>query len=160
MKNLKMCVLLLVSTVIAGVLIPAYGAPGSKDTKYMSNNKIPIAQAPGGFTTTASGLQYKDAVVGTGAMPHTGQTVTVHYTGYLMNGTKFDSSVDRGQPFQFQIGEGQVIKGWDEGVGTMRVGGKRRLIIPPDLGYGAQGAGNAIPPNATLVFDVQLLGVQ
>lgn len=130
------------------------------NTQQWKNNKMTIAQAPGGFTTTASGLQYKDAVVGTGAMPRPGQTVSVHYTGYLTNGTKFDSSVDRGQPFQFQIGEGQVIKGWDEGVGSMHVGGKRRLIIPPDLGYGAAGAGNAIPPNATLVFDVQLLGVQ
>jgi peptidylprolyl isomerase len=135
------------------------GSKAANDNGW-SSNKMTIAQAPNGFTSTSSGLQYKDAVVGTGAMPHPGQTVSVHYTGWLTNGKKFDSSVDRGQPFQFQIGEGQVIKGWDEGVGTMRVGGKRRLVIPPTLGYGSTGAGNAIPPNATLVFDVQLLGVQ
>src|ERR1700694_1078363 len=109
--------------------------------------------------TTASGLQYEDVVVGTGASPKVGDTVTVHYTGKLVNGTKFDSSVDRGPPFQFVIGVGQVIKGWDEGVVSMKVGGKRHLTIPAALGYGAQGAGRDIPPNATLVFDVELLGV-
>lgn len=109
---------------------------------------------------TASGLQYQDTTVGTGAQPKTGQTVTVHYTGWLKNGTKFDSSVDRGEPFQFIIGQGQVIKGWDEGVSTMKVGGKRRLTIPSTLGYGERGAGGKIPPNATLLFDVELLGVQ
>jgi peptidylprolyl isomerase len=110
--------------------------------------------------TTPSGLKYTDEIVGTGASPSPGQVVTVHYTGTLENGTKFDSSVDRGQPFTFQIGIGRVIKGWDEGVMTMRVGGKRRLIIPPYLGYGARGAGGVIPPNATLIFDVELLGVK
>ena len=111
--------------------------------------------------TTASGLQYSDEVVGTGVSPERGQTVTVHYTGTLENGAKFDSSVDRGSPFTFQIGVGQVIKGWDEGVMSMKVGGKRRLIIPADLGYGARGAGGGlIPPNATLIFDVELLGVK
>jgi FKBP-type peptidyl-prolyl cis-trans isomerase len=109
--------------------------------------------------TTPTGLKYQDAIVGKGDMPRFGQTVTVHYTGWLTNGTKFDSSVDRGQPFEFQIGTGQVIKGWDEGVSTMRVGGKRRLTIPSDLGYGARGAGGVIPPNSTLVFDVELLGI-
>ncbi len=109
--------------------------------------------------TTPSGLQYKDLVVGTGATPQKGQNVKVHYTGTLENGTKFDSSRDRGEPFQFRIGVGQVIKGWDEGVITMQVGGRRELIIPPNLGYGARGAGRVIPPNATLVFDVELLGV-
>ena len=109
--------------------------------------------------TTESGLQYVDIEEGTGEMPQTGQTVTVHYTGTLENGLKFDSSVDRGQPFNFKIGVGQVIQGWDEGVGTMKVGGKRKLIIPSDLGYGARGAGGVIPPNATLLFDVELLGV-
>jgi len=109
--------------------------------------------------TTASGLQYQDVVVGTGDSPKVGQSVTVHYTGMLTNGTKFDSSVDRGQPFQFVIGVGQVIKGWDEGVLSMKVGGKRRLTIPAGLGYGAQGAGTLIPPNATLIFDVELLAV-
>lgn len=109
--------------------------------------------------TTASGLKYVDEVVGEGASPEAGQKVTVHYTGTLPDGRKFDSSRDRNQPFTFMIGKGQVIKGWDEGVMTMRVGGKRKLIIPSELGYGARGAGGAIPPNATLLFDVELLGV-
>ena len=115
-------------------------------------------------TTTASGLQITDTVVGQGASPLPGQTCVMHYTGWLYKdgakGAKFDSSVDRGQPFEFSIGMGQVIKGWDEGVATMKVGGKRTLIIPAALGYGARGAGGAIPPNATLVFDVELLGVK
>ncbi|HIK45072.1 MAG TPA: FKBP-type peptidyl-prolyl cis-trans isomerase [Leptolyngbyaceae cyanobacterium M65_K2018_010] len=109
--------------------------------------------------TTDSGLQYIDLVEGTGAMPQTGQRVTVHYTGTLEDGTKFDSSRDRGRPFTFQIGVGQVIKGWDEGVSTMRVGGQRQLIVPADLGYGSRGAGGVIPPNATLIFDVELLRI-
>lgn len=107
--------------------------------------------------TTESGLRYEDTVVGTGASPQPGHEVTVHYTGMLEDGTKFDSSVDRGQPFKFNIGIGRVIKGWDEGVMTMKVGGKRKLVIPPQLGYGARGAGGVIPPNATLVFEVELL---
>ncbi|URR35692.1 FKBP-type peptidyl-prolyl cis-trans isomerase [Thermosynechococcus sp. HN-54] len=110
--------------------------------------------------TTPSGLQYEDIVVGSGVQPQVGDRVTVHYTGMLTDGRIFDSSRDRGQPFQFQIGVGQVIKGWDEGVGSMQVGGQRRLIIPPNLGYGARGAGGVIPPNATLIFDVELLAVQ
>lgn len=114
-------------------------------------------QADSDYTTTSSGLQYRDLEEGTGATPQPGQTVTVHYTGTLEDGTKFDSSRDRGQPFQFRIGVGQVIKGWDEGVATMRAGGRRELVIPPELGYGARGAGGVIPPNATLVFDVELL---
>nr|WP_278003423.1 FKBP-type peptidyl-prolyl cis-trans isomerase [Nodosilinea sp. TSF1-S3] len=109
--------------------------------------------------TTDSGLQYVDVVEGTGAMPQPGQRVTVHYTGTLEDGTKFDSSRDRGRPFTFQIGVGQVIKGWDEGVGTMRVGGQRKLVIPSELGYGSRGAGGVIPPNATLLFDVELLRI-
>ncbi|OLP19410.1 peptidylprolyl isomerase [Leptolyngbya sp. 'hensonii'] len=117
----------------------------------MENNQTSV--------TTDSGLQYVELVEGTGATPQTGQMVTVHYTGTLENGKKFDSSRDRDRPFQFKIGVGQVIKGWDEGVGSMKVGGRRQLIIPPDLGYGAQGAGGVIPPNATLIFDVELLGV-
>ena len=114
--------------------------------------------------TTASGLQITDSKVGTGATPKPGQTCVMHYTGWLYQngakGKKFDSSVDRGEPFEFPIGQKRVIAGWDEGVATMKVGGKRTLIIPPALGYGARGAGDAIPPNATLIFEVELLGVK
>jgi peptidylprolyl isomerase len=110
--------------------------------------------------TTPSGLKYEDIVVGTGASPQSGQNVTVHYTGTLEDGTKFDSSLDHGQPFTFQIGVRRVIQGWDEGVMTMKVGGKRKLVIPPQLGYGARGYPPVIPPNATLVFEVELLDVQ
>lgn len=109
--------------------------------------------------TTDSGLQYIEIEEGTGATPQTGQTVTVHYTGTLTDGTKFDSSRDRNRPFSFRLGTGQVIRGWDEGLSTMKVGGQRRLIIPPELGYGARGAGGVIPPNATLVFDVELISI-
>ncbi|HSB12176.1 MAG TPA: FKBP-type peptidyl-prolyl cis-trans isomerase [Blastocatellia bacterium] len=119
----------------------------------------PIA-GPDGTVTTASGLQYVDEVVGNGESPKLGQMVTVHYTGTLENGTKFDSSVDQGRPLPFKIGTGEVIRGWDEGIMTMKVGGKRRLIVPPSLGYGAKGFGTKIPPNATLIFEVELLGVQ
>ena len=104
-------------------------------------------------------LQIEDLVVGTGAEATSGQNVDVHYTGWLTDGQKFDSSVDRGRPFSFPLGGGRVIKGWDQGVVGMRVGGKRRLTIPPHLGYGVRGAGSVIPPNATLVFEVELLGV-
>lgn len=113
--------------------------------------------------TTPSGLQYEDTQLGTGAEAKSGQRVSVHYTGWLFNdgkqGNKFDSSKDRGQPFQFGLGAGQVIKGWDEGVQGMKVGGTRRLVIPAALGYGARGAGGVIPPNATLLFEVELLAV-
>ena len=115
-------------------------------------------------TTTSTGLGMIDTKVGTGPSPKPGQTVVVHYTGWLYEGgkrgKKFDSSVDRGQPFEFPLGKGQVIPGWDEGVATMKVGGKRTLIIPPSLGYGSSGAGGVIPPNATLIFDIELLGVK
>jgi peptidylprolyl isomerase len=118
----------------------------------------------GKIMTTPSGLQIIDTQVGTGASPKAGQTCVMHYTGWLyengQKGKKFDSSVDRNEPFEFPIGMKRVIGGWDEGVATMKVGGKRTLIIPPELGYGARGAGGVIPPNATLMFDVELLGVK
>ncbi len=123
-----------------------------------------LAQDASKATTTASGLKYIDTKIGTGATPKTGQTCVMHYTGWLyemgVKGKKFDSSKDHGQPFPFTIGAGQVIGGWDEGVATMKVGGKRTLIIPPELGYGARGAGGVIPPNAWLIFDVELLDVK
>jgi peptidylprolyl isomerase len=122
------------------------------------------AQPAGKPMTTASGLQIIDSKEGTGATPKTGQTCVMHYTGWLyengQKGKKFDSSVDRNEPFEFVIGQRQVIGGWDEGVASMKVGGKRTLIIPPALGYGARGAGGLIPPNATLMFDVELLAVK
>jgi FKBP-type peptidyl-prolyl cis-trans isomerase len=125
---------------------------------------IATAQTAGKIMTTASGLQIIDSMVGTGASPKPGQICVMHYTGRLYEdgkkGKKFDSSVDRNQPFEFPIGQRRVIAGWDEGVATMQVGGKRTLIIPPALGYGARGAGSVIPPNATLMFDVELLGVK
>jgi len=109
---------------------------------------------------TASGLGIEDLVVGDGATASAGQRVSVHYTGWLENGTKFDSSKDRGEPFMFSLGRGEVIRGWDEGVSGMKVGGKRKLTIPAALGYGTRGAGGVIPPNATLLFEVELLGVR
>jgi peptidylprolyl isomerase len=117
-----------------------------------------------GMNATGTGLSYEDTQVGAGASPQAGQTCMMHYTGWLWvdgkKGTKFDSSLDRGRPFSFSIGRGQVIKGWDEGVASMQVGGKRTLLIPPELGYGARGAGGVIPPNATLLFEVELLEVR
>lgn len=116
------------------------------------------------MTSTPSGLQFTDTKVGTGATPKPNQTCVMHYTGWLfkdgVKGKKFDSSLDRGTPFEFTIGVGEVIKGWDEGVASMKMGGKRTLIIPPELGYGARGAGDDIPPNSTLMFDVELLGIE
>ncbi len=136
-----------VSVVMAALLaVPALAAQEAK-------------KDDGKVVTTASGLKYIDVVVGKGASPAAGKKVKAHYTGTLENGKKFDSSVDRNEPFSFNIGVGQVIPGWDEGVMTMKVGGKRKLIIPSKLGYGARGAGGAIPPNATLLFDVELLDI-
>jgi peptidylprolyl isomerase len=129
----------------------------SQETRVPAGNSNAAA---GVEMTTSTGLKITDIVVGAGASPKTGQMVTVHYTGTLENGTKFDSSVDRNEPFEFVIGRGRVIKGWDEGVMTMKIGGKRKLVIPPELGYGARGAGGVIPPNATLIFEVELLYVK
>jgi peptidylprolyl isomerase len=124
----------------------------------------PATLAQGSPSVTASGLILADTKPGSGAEAKPGNTLSMHYTGWLYEngnkGAKFDSSVDRGEPFSFKLGQGQVIKGWDEGVAGMKVGGKRTLIIPPQLGYGARGAGGAIPPNATLLFEVELLGVR
>ncbi len=124
----------------------------------------PLSALAAGEVTTPSGLRIIDVKPGTGPVPQAGQTVTVNYTGWLFvdgkKGKKFDSSLDRGKPFSFTLGQGQVIKGWDEGLATMHVGGKRTLIIPPDLGYGASGVDGDIPPGATLMFDIDLLGVK
>lgn len=115
---------------------------------------------PASLQTSPSGLQYTIDQPGTGAQPKAGQTVSVHYTGWLPDGTKFDSSRDRGSPLEFPVGQGHVIKGWDEAIAAMKVGEKRTLVIPPSLGYGDRGAGGVIPPNATLVFKVELVGAR
>jgi peptidylprolyl isomerase len=137
-------------------------APATADEK--ANPPAAAEKKESKMIKTASGLQYEDTKVGTGESPKAGQTCVMHYTGWLWlngaKGSKFDSSVDRGRPFEFPLGQGRVIKGWDEGVATMKVGGKRTLLIPPQLGYGSRGAGGAIPPNATLLFDVELLGIK
>jgi FKBP-type peptidyl-prolyl cis-trans isomerase len=146
------------------ILFAALGVvSGCGNTNKSNTSSAPSTSSPmkvnGQPTTTASGLQYWDIVVGTGATAAAGNTVKVHYTGFLTTGAKFDSSRDRGEPFSFPLGARQVIKGWDEGVAGMKVGGQRQLRIPPELGYGATGAGGVIPPNATLIFDVELLEV-
>ena len=141
--------LVLVFLAISGV---ACGSSSNSDSK--TNSGVNKADE---IITTDSGLQIKTIVVGTGDKAELGKTAVVHYTGWLLDGTKFDSSVDRGTPFEFPLGAGRVIKGWDEGVATMNIGGKVELIIPPDLGYGASGAGGVIPPNATLKFEVEFL---
>ena len=147
------------SALLAAVVtlgLPVFGSPIMDQSAMSQSSAKPV--------TTSSGLQIIDTKPGTGAAPRTGQTVSVHYTGWLYvngaKGQKFDSSVDRNEPFEFPVGAGRVIRGWDEGVGSMKVGGKRTLIIPPQLGYGARGAGGVIPPNATLIFEVELLDVK
>lgn len=145
------------------IVVSALALPGLAGAQAKKPGKKPAApvKAKGKVVTTKSGLKYEDLVVGKGPSPKKGQVVVVHYTGWLTNGTKFDSSKDHGQPFEFAIGTGGVIKGWDEGVMTMKVGGKRKLTVPPGLGYGAQGTpGGPIPPNATLLFEVELLKVK
>ena len=134
------------------VAVVTQSTPAASNSIAMDNQENQI--------TTASGLKYVEIAQGKGETPAKGQTVSVHYTGTLENGKKFDSSRDRNSAFEFQIGEGQVIKGWDEGLSTMKVGGRRKLIIPANLGYGARGAGDVIPPNATLIFDVELLKIK
>jgi FKBP-type peptidyl-prolyl cis-trans isomerase len=156
-------ILLSVGLMLVCVVVLVWGQPGDSRENSALAAEIQKTAAANPATsarrvvTTPSGLKYIDLVEGTGALPKPGQRVTVHYTGTLEDGTKFDSSRDRGRPFQFQLGVGQVIKGWDEGLSSMKVGGRRQLIIPPELGYGARGAGGIIPPNATLIFDVELL---
>jgi peptidylprolyl isomerase len=144
---------------------PAFALLAALSAVAITLPSSPAMSEPAASTvTTSSGLQIQDTKPGTGPSPKTGQTCVMHYTGWLYEngakGKKFDSSVDRNEPFEFPIGKGRVIKGWDEGVATMQVGGKRTLIIPPALGYGARGAGGVIPPNATLLFEVELLGVK
>jgi peptidylprolyl isomerase len=147
-----------VNSAVAANLTETTPAPTSvtKNQTLIASNSMSDTNV----VTNPSGLKYVELEEGTGASPERGQTVVVHYTGTLENGKKFDSSRDRNSPFEFKIGIGQVIKGWDEGLSTMKVGGRRQLIIPPELGYGSRGAGGVIPPNATLLFDVELLGIK
>ena len=144
------------SVALLALILSACGGGDSKSAAASPGAAVDSAA----LTKTASGLQYQDVVVGTGPEAKAGQTAVVHYTGWLTDGTKFDSSRDRGQPFSFPLGGGQVIAGWDEGVAGMKVGGRRKLVIPPDLGYGAMGSPPVIPASATRVFDVELIGVE
>ena len=154
----KLLILLLLAV---GIIIPACAQKESTSTPPQQNAPAAGQHSPGTeqYVKTPSGLSYKELNVGNGASPAPGRLVIVHYTGTLENGTRFDSSRDRGEPFPFTIGVGQVIPGWDEGIMTMKVGGKRKLVIPPHLGYGTVASG-VIPPNATLIFDVELIDVK
>ncbi len=145
---------------VVGVLLVAVIAIFAFQSGSQSGKDANTSGTPGGSVITQSGLKYEDLVVGSGPKAKQGDQVTVHYTGWLTDGTKFDSSVDRGTPFTFVLGVGNVIAGWDEGVVGMQVGGKRKLTIPPELGYGANGAPPAIPANATLVFEVELISIK
>jgi FKBP-type peptidyl-prolyl cis-trans isomerase len=139
------------ATLLAGLTVAGLTLADEKKDKETQGEKV---------VTTKSGLKYIDQKEGSGDIAKAGDTVVVHYTGWLKNGKKFDSSVDRGEPFTFPLGAGRVIKGWDEGVAGMKVGGKRKLIIPPELGYGKRGAGGVIPPDAELTFEVELLRIK
>lgn len=159
MRNVEKFIVLLL--LCAAIAIPACSQKEpAKPAAEKAAEKAAEPAAAANEVKTASGLVYRDLVVGKGASPVSGKTVTVHYTGVLENGQKFDSSLDRGQPLKFRIGTGEVIPGWDEGVIGMKVGGKRKLVVPPQLGYGSAGAGGVIPPNATLVFEVELLDAE
>jgi peptidylprolyl isomerase len=147
------------STAIAAETPTAVTSSPASSPVSNPDNEMTAAKPSGETVTTPSGLKYKEIKVGAGATPTAGQTVVVHYTGTLESGSKFDSSRDRNSPFSFVLGVGQVIKGWDEGLSTMKVGGRRTLVIPPELGYGSRGAGGVIPPDATLIFDVELLKI-
>ncbi len=153
-EKILICFLIVAATMIFACSQKESPAPDTKkdgDSKMTQTDKM---------VKTSSGLLYEDLVAGSGASPAPGKKVTVHYTGWLTDGKKFDSSIDRNEPFIFQIGAGQVIPGWDEGVMSMKIGGKRKLVIPANLGYGAAGAGGVIPANATLVFEVILLDIR
>jgi len=156
-RRLPVALALLALSLVAAMTLTGCGGASSQETE-AEQPEVQTPAAPA-QSDAATELQITDTVVGTGAEAKAGDTVTVNYTGWLTDGTKFDSSLDSGQPFQFPLGAGMVIKGWDQGVAGMKVGGKRELIIPPSLGYGAEGAGGVIPPNATLKFEVELLDV-
>jgi FKBP-type peptidyl-prolyl cis-trans isomerase len=149
---MKKSIVLSIASILLATITIGYCQAAPSGNQTMNENKQ--------LTTTPSGLKFNDEVIGKGPAARPGQTVIVHYTGWLTNGSKFDSSLDRNEPFKFVLGQGQVIRGWDEGVASMRVGGKRHLVIPANLGYGPGGMPPTIPPNSTLVFDVQLLSIQ